>query len=321
MTINIYKMTHVTIPESILEQISALGNLKQKEFLNEAEQKIAMREANILICSGGTKVSAKMLDRMPNLQMIANFGEGYDGIDIYEVSKRNILISHTPNISNDDVADTAIALLLNTTRRFVYAQKFIENGLWENSKFSLSRSLHSLKVGIVGLGKIGIEIANRLQAFKTEIAYYSRADKRKSYKYFDNVEDLATWADALIVTITATPDTFHFIDEKVLKALGRGYLINVSRGSTVDTQALIDFIQGGALAGVGLDVFEDEPHVPYDLKNVANVVITPHIASATVQTRTKMGELMLSNIRAFLDDKPLLTNVPGTLEKRDSSRN
>ena len=242
------------------------------------------------------------------------YGVGYDGIDVNEAIKRNIFISHTPNVLNDDVANTAVALLMNTTRQMIEAQKFIERKDWENGAvMPLGVSFTGLKVGIAGLGRIGKEIAARLEAFKCDIAYFAHGKKDVSYKFFASLSDMASWCDALIIAMPSTKETFHCVNEEILQKLGpNGFLVNIARGALVDTDALIKALDNKIIAGAGLDVFEQEPKVPQELFNRPNVVLTPHIGSATTYTRMEMAKLVLANIDAFIAGKNLITKVPGT---------
>ena len=313
MTHHILKLTTAALPAFLTEELKKRGTFAVRSELSPEELEEAYEKTDIFLVSGGTKVPAEDYEKFKNLKMIADFGVGYDGIDINAANAHNIFVSHTPNVLNDDVADAAIALLLNTARRMVEAQKFIERGQWEQGPMPLCTSLTGLKVGIAGLGRIGKEIATRAKAFKSEIAYYARHQQDVPYTYFNNLKDLASWCDALIIAMPASKETFHCVNEEILSAIGhKGFVINIARGSLIDTKALIDALQSGQIAGAGLDVFEHEPQVPQELMNLPNVVLTPHIGSGTLRTRTEMAKLVIANVDAFIAGKNLITKVPGT---------
>ena len=316
MTYHILKYTDSSLPDFLISEVKKRGEFAEKKALNAAELKQAYEETDILLVSGGTIITKDTYDKFKNVKMIADFGVGYDGIDVNEAIKRNIFISHTPNVLNDDVANTAVALLMNTTRQMIEAQKFIERKDWENGAvMPLGVSFTGLKVGIAGLGRIGKEIAARLEAFKCDIAYFAHGKKDVSYKFFASLSDMASWCDALIIAMPSTKETFHCVNEEILQQLGpNGFLVNIARGALVDTDALIKALDNKIIAGAGLDVFEQEPKVPQELFNRPNVVLTPHIGSATTYTRMEMAKLVLANIDAFIAGKNLITKVPGTIE-------
>ena len=268
-------------------------------------------EVEIMVTSGGSKVPEEYMAKCPKLRLISDFGVGYDGVDVEAAKKRGIMVTNTPGVMKDDVADTAIALMLNTVRRFVAAHNYERDGHWLEAAFPLSRSLTGLKVGIAGLGRIGAEIATRAQAFKTEVAYFQRHRANVPYQYFDNLKDLAAWSDVLIIIMPASASTKGIVNGDILSALGpEGYLINVARGSIVDQEALAAALLNGTIAGAGLDVFAKEPQVPPEFLTLPNLVLAPHIGSATVQTRNAMASLVLENIDAYIAGKPLPTPVP-----------
>ncbi|WP_295483301.1 2-hydroxyacid dehydrogenase [uncultured Succinatimonas sp.] len=314
MTYHILKYTDSSLPDFLISEVKKRGEFAEKKALNADELKQAYEETDILLVSGGTIITKDTYDKFKNVKMIADFGVGYDGIDVNEAIKRNIFISHTPNVLNDDVANTAVALLMNTTRQMIEAQKFIERKDWENGAIMpLGVSFTGLKVGIAGLGRIGKEIAARLEAFKCDIAYFAHGKKDVSYKFFASLSDMASWCDALIIAMPSTKETFHCVNEEILQKLGpNGFLVNIARGALVDTDALIKALDNKIIAGAGLDVFEQEPKVPQELFNRPNVVLTPHIGSATTYTRMEMAKLVLANIDAFIAGKNLITKVPGT---------
>lgn len=259
---------------------------------------------------------ASLIERLPKLEVIGSFGVGYDGVDVSAAAARGIIVTHTPDVLNDEVADTTIALLLNTVRRFPSAEQYLREGRWEREgAFPLSPlSLKGRKVGIHGLGRIGMEIASRLAPFKVEIAYHTRRPREDvAYTYHDSLIGLAKEVDILISIVPSTPQTNGAINAEVLAALGsNGVLINVGRGSTVDETALIASLQDGTIAAAGLDVFAAEPHVPPALIDLPNVSLLPHVASASVPTRDAMADLVADNVISWFDKGHPLTPVPET---------
>jgi lactate dehydrogenase-like 2-hydroxyacid dehydrogenase len=259
---------------------------------------------------------ASLIERLPKLEVIGSFGVGYDGVDVKAAAAAGVVVTNTPDVLNDEVADTAIALLLNTVRRFYFAEQYLREGRWEREgAFPLSPlSLKGRRVGIHGLGRIGLEIAARLVPFKVEIAYHTRRQRSDvSFAYHDTLVGLARAVDILISIVPSTPETNGAINADVLSALGpNGVLINVGRGSTVDQPALIEALQRGVIAAAGLDVFADEPQVPQALIDLPNVSLLPHVASASVPTRDAMADLVADNLIAWFETGRLLTPVPET---------
>ncbi|MFN3635734.1 MAG: 2-hydroxyacid dehydrogenase, partial [Rhizobium rhizophilum] len=259
---------------------------------------------------------ASLIERLPKLEMIGSFGVGYDGVDVGAAAARGIIVTHTPDVLNDEVADTTIALLLNTVRQFYFAERYLREGRWEREgACPLSPlSLKGRKVGIHGLGRIGMEIAARLAPFKVDIAYHTRRPREDvSYVYHDSLVGLAKAVDILISIVPSTPQTNGAINAEVLAALGsNGVLINVGRGTTVDDAALIAALQNGTIAAAGLDVFAAEPHVPQALIDLPNVSLLPHVASASVPTRDAMADLVADNVISWFDTGRPLTPVPET---------
>lgn len=257
-------------------------------------------------------VTAPMMDRMPALRAIVHFGVGYDATDLDEAARRGIAMSNTPEVLTDAVADVAVGLVLDVMRRLSAADRFVRRGEWAaGTAFPLTRQVTGARVGILGLGRIGSAVARRLAAFDAEISYHSRHEKDVPFRYAASPRELAEGCDVLVVTTTGGPGTAHLVGAEVLEALGpRGFLVNVARGSVVDERALVDALLAGRLAGAGLDVYADEPRVPDELLDRDDVVLLPHLASGTVQTRTEMAQLVLDNVGAFLRDGSLVTPVP-----------
>ena len=265
-----------------------------------------------IAASGESKVPRELIAQMPALEIVSVFGVGYDGVDVAAARERGIFVTHTPNVLNDEVADLAIGLVLAVSRRIPQADRYVREGQWANGPMPLARKVSGARLGIVGLGRIGNAIAKRAEAFGMTIAYTARSAKpESSYRYFPSAEALAAEVDFLVVITPGGAGTRKLIDAKVLKALGKdGYLINVARGSVVDEAALIEALQNGTIAGAGLDVFENEPNVPAALIALDNVVLTPHVGSATWQTRRAMADRAFGNLEAHFAGKPLLSPVP-----------
>ncbi len=258
----------------------------------------------------GTEIP--VLERLPNLKVVTSFGVGYDPIDVAYLADRGIPVSNTPDVLNNAVAETALALLLCLTRRISEAERFVRAGAWPTGKFPLGRQLTGKTCGIVGLGKIGKTIAKRAAAFDMEIAYYRRGEAYSdvSYTHYNDLAELARVSDYLVLIVPGGAQTKHLINREVLQALGKdSYLVNVARGSVVDEKALIAALQAGEIAGAALDVFEDEPNVPAELMAMDNVVLAPHIGSGTHETRRAMADLVFANLQQFFADGTLITPV------------
>jgi hydroxypyruvate reductase len=272
----------------------------------------ALQRIRAIVGGGDSKVEAKLMALLPNLEMISVVGVGYDGVDVKAALERGIRISHTPNVLNDDVADLAMAHLLNVSRRLPQADRFVRNSDWVDGPYPLSRKLSGSRLGLVGMGRIGQAIAKRALAFDMSISYTARSPRGEvPYTFHATPEALAANVDFLVVITPGGPGTRHLINASVLKALGpKGYLVNVARGSVVDEAALIDALQKKQIAGAGLDVFADEPRVSAELRNLQNVVLTPHVGSATFETRKAMSDLALANLRAHFQGEPLVSPIP-----------
>lgn len=262
---------------------------------------------------------ASWIAALPNLEMIASFGVGYDGVDVAAAARRGVIVSNTPDVLNDEVADTAIALLINTVRQLPQAETWLRQGRWPGEgPYPLSPlSLKGRHVGIHGLGRIGMEIAQRLEPFKVKISYHTRRPRTDvGYGHYASLLELAEAVDTLISIVPKTPETVKSINVDVLKALGpNGVLINVGRGTTVDEAALIAALKDGTIAAAGLDVFENEPQVPQALIDLPNVSLLPHVASASVPTRNAMADLVADNLIAWFKTGRALTPVPETPQK------
>ena len=256
-----------------------------------------------------------LLAALPKLQIISSFGVGYDHIDANAAAKRGIVVTHTPDVLTEEVADTAIGLLLNTVRELPQSERYLRAGKWPEGNFPLSRAtLRNRTVGIVGLGRIGIAIARRLEAFGVPVVYHTRHPRPElSYRHYPRLIDMARDVDTLIVIVPGGAATKNMIDAEVLAALGpNGIVINVARGSVIDEPALIAALRDGKILAAGLDVFVAEPHVPEELLAMDNVVLLPHVGSASEFTRAKMDQLLVDNILAWAAGNPPLTPVPET---------
>ncbi len=265
------------------------------------------------IAGGGeSQVTRALMAQLPALEMISVFGVGYDRYDLAAARERGIPITNTPDVLTDDVADMGICLMLAIARTIPQADKYVREGKWPSGPMPLARKVTGARLGIVGLGRIGSAIARRAAGFDMSIAYTSRNKVADSpYAYYPTPAALAAEVDFLMVITPGGAGTKGLINAEVLKALGsKGYLINVARGSVVDESALITALQNNVIAGAALDVFENEPHVPAALCAMSHVVLAPHVASATWQTRRAMADLAFGNLQAHFAGKPLLTLVP-----------
>ena len=269
-------------------------------------------EFRVAVTWGPPGVDADLIAALPNLEAIVNNGAGVDAIDLDAANRRGIGVSNTPDVLSDTVADTALGLILMTLRQFGAADRYVRAGRWvRDGPFPYARDLGGLQVGILGLGRIGSAIATRLLGFDCAIAYHNRHRIDGSpYRYAESPVQLAESVDVLVVATTGDQKTRHLVDRNVLEALGsEGYLINIARGSVVDEDALVELLGGGGLAGAGLDVFADEPHVPAELFDLDNVVLLPHIGSATARTRRAMALLAIRNLDSYLTTGELVTPV------------
>lgn len=272
----------------------------------------ALSRVRAIVGGGEAKIDQALMDQMPALEMISICGVGYDGVDVAAAKARGIPVTHTPDVLNDDVADLAIALMLSIGRQLPQSDQFVRANRWVEGAFPLTRKVSGAKLGIVGIGRIGQAIAKRAAAFGMDISYNARSAKADlPFTFVADVVELAEKVDFLVAITPGGAGTRHLINAKVLQALGpQGYLINVARGSVVDEAALIEALQNHTIAGAALDVYQDEPRVPEALRVLPNVVLTPHMASGTAETRKAMSDLALANLQAHLSGSPLLTPVP-----------
>jgi lactate dehydrogenase-like 2-hydroxyacid dehydrogenase len=251
------------------------------------------------------------MDKLPKLEIIANFGVGYDSIDTRAARERNIRVTNTPNVLNDAMAEITIGLMVSLARRLPQGDQFVRQGKWKGGAFPLQAELNGKTVGILGLGRIGKEIAVRAQAMRMRVVYHGRhRQPNEPYVYYDKLVDMARDADWLVLIAPGGKSTDKIVDRAVLEALGpEGFLVNMGRGTLIDEPVLVEMLQTGGIAGAALDVFEKEPNVPEALFTLDNVVLSPHQGSATHQTRYKMGALVVQNLEAHFAGEPLPSAV------------
>lgn len=265
-----------------------------------------------VVTDGGRGVEAEVLEKLPNTKIVAVFGVGVDSVDLKYCADNNIPVTNTPDVLSADVADLAIALGLAVCRQLVVGDKYSRQGRWASEgPMPLTTRMCGKRAGIFGMGSIGRTLAKRLHGFDMQISYCNRREKPDTpYAYNASLVDMAKQVDFLFITASATADSIGAINADVLKALGEtGYLINVSRGTLVDQPALIDALTSNSIAGAGLDVFAAEPSIPEELCQLDNVVLQPHHASGTWETRGAMGQLVLDNLEAHFSNKTLITPV------------
>jgi lactate dehydrogenase-like 2-hydroxyacid dehydrogenase len=259
----------------------------------------------------GGNVGPELMDKLPKLEIVANFGVGYDSIDTKAARERNIRVTNTPNVLNDAMAEITIGLMISLARRLPQADQYVRQGKWPNGTFPLQRELNGKTLGILGLGRIGKEVAARAQAMRMRVVYHGRHKQPdEPFVYYDKLVDMARDADWLVAITPGGKATEKIVSREVLTALGpEGFFVSMGRGTSVDEAAMIELLQSGGLGGAALDVFEKEPQVPAALLALDNVVLSPHQGSATHQTRRKMGELVVNNLDAHFAGEPLLSAV------------
>lgn len=310
MKFTVLKVAH--LPPMLSERLHADYEVLEGSERGDELDAAQARGIRALVANGESRVRAGLIDRLPDLQVIIVFGVGYDGIDVEAARARGIAVTHTPDVLTEDVADFAITLMLGTARRLAQADRFVREGRWQQGPFPFTRKVSGKRLGIVGLGRIGKAIAQRAAAFDMHISYHGRRPLAVDYPYYASVTELAAAVDFLVVAVGGGDSTYHLIDAAVLDALGStGILINVGRGSVVDEVALAQALAEGRLLGAGLDVFEDEPRPHAGLLDLNNVLLAPHMASATWDTRRAMSDLTLANLAAHFAGEPLPTPIPG----------
>ena len=263
-----------------------------------------------ILIRSNTKLSETLVKQIPSIRMVATCGVGYDNLPLSYLKDRGIKASNTPGVLNDAVCELAIGMMLSLLRRIPEAQEFVKSSAWSKGLFQLTATLAGKRVGIAGMGRIGQDLAKRLEPFKVEIAYTGPNAKSVPYTYYPDIKELATNCDVLFLACPATPETDKMINAEVLEALGpNSYLINIARGSVVDEVALLYALQHKRIAGAALDVFENEPNPNSAFLNLDNVLLTPHIGSATSETRIAMTNLAVDNLEAFFKQQPLPSEV------------
>lgn len=261
---------------------------------------------------GHDHLGADIMDAFPKLGMIANYGVGFDTIDVAYASSKGIKVTNTPDVLTDDVADLAVGMVIAQSRGMVGASQWITSGNWaQNGAYRLGNKVSGKRVGIVGLGRIGRAVAERLQPFGGAIHYYSRQAKdTPGWQHHSDIAAMAAQVDILVITVSGGPDTMGLVDAEVIEALGEdGLLVNASRGTTVDEGALLDALENKTIRAAALDVFENEPHINPRFMKLDNVLLQPHQSSGTFETRKIMGKLQRDNLAAYFAGTPLLTPV------------
>jgi hydroxypyruvate reductase len=303
-----------SFPDATWAELGARFNLHRFRRIALAREGVApdiAARVRAIATEANNGADRALIEKLPKLEIISVFGVGIDAVDLAAARERNLPVTNTPGILADEVGDLAIGLMLASARQIVAADRFVREGQWERGPISFGRSVGGKTMGIVGLGEIGRAIAERAAAFRMKILYTGpRAKPDVPYTFVADLVELARQSDFLMVACKGGPQTHHLISAAVLDALGStGTLVNVARGSVVDEDALVAALADGRLGHAALDVFENEPHVRGQLLALPNLIVQPHHGSATVETRTAMGQLMIDNISARFDDRPLLTPV------------
>lgn len=267
-----------------------------------------------LVTSAVMGLPAHVVQALPNLKFVSSFGVGFDGLNKDALTRQGVRVGYTPSVLDDCVADLAFGLALNVTRGISEADRFVRAGQWSTQRFGQRTKTSGKRLGILGMGRIGSTVARRATGFDMTVAYHNRRPVSGSpYLFMSSLMELALWADILIITAAGGEATQHLVNADILQALGpQGYLVNVARGSVIDEAALVHALQTGNIAGAGLDVFEDEPHPAPELLALDNVVLTPHIASGTHETRRAMADLVLLNLQQFILTGQPVHEVPWT---------
>jgi lactate dehydrogenase-like 2-hydroxyacid dehydrogenase len=262
------------------------------------------------------RIDRALMERLPKLEIVANFGVGYDSVDVKAAAERGVIVTNTPDVLTEEVADTALGLLLMTAREFSAAERYLRAGRWaKEGPYRLTpATMRDRTVGIIGLGRIGMAIARRLEAMLVPVVYHNRSPRTDvPYRHYPDLKSMAADVDTLMIVLPGGAATKNLVDAEILKALGpNGILINIGRGSVVDQPALIDALGNGTILAAGLDVFAKEPHVPEALMALPNAVLLPHVASASVHTRDAMGQLVADNLISWFERGKPLTPVAET---------
>lgn len=309
------------LPAHVQDPLSGMFRVHRLWEVGDRERWYQTAAAGIrgLVCGGHTPIDGPLIRRFPNLEIIANFGVGYDSIDAVEAAKANVVVTNTPDVLTEEVADTAIGLMIMTARELSAAERWLRAGKWESGYPLSPGTLRNRKLGIFGLGRIGKAIGRRAEAMGLEIGYHNRSPQTDvSYLYHSSLSALAQWCDILMCVAPGGAATRHAVDADILRALGDdGILINIGRGSVVDEAALIEALRSKTILSAGLDVFENEPHVPEALIAMDHVVLLPHLGSASVHTRQAMGQLQVDNLTNWFRSGAPLTPVAETPWPKD----
>ena len=306
------------IPVNSVLQVGQFPEIMQLEIdkrmsaskLLDPQDKLPDGNFTAILTRSNTQIPKELLEKLPDMQMVATCGVGYDNLPLDYLKAHGIKASNTPGVLNDAVCELAIGMLFSLLRRIPEAQDFVKSTAWSKAPFTITSTLAGKCVGIAGMGRIGQDLAKRLEPFKVKLAYTGPTRKELPYEYFSDIKSLAKASDILILACPASPETEKMINAEVLEALGpRAYLINIARGSVVDEAALLVALQQKIIAGAALDVFKNEPNPNVGFLNIDNVLLTPHIGSATSETRQLMTNLAIDNLEAFYNKKPLLTEV------------
>ena len=306
------------IPVNSVLQVGQFPEIMQMEIdqrlsttkLLDPQSKAPEGNFTAILTRSNTQIPKELLEKIPSVLMVATCGVGYDNLPLDYLKANGIQASNTPGVLNDAVCELAIGMLFSLLRRIPEAQAFVKSSAWSKAPFTITTTLAGKCIGIVGMGRIGQDLAKRLEPFKVKIAYTGPSRKELPYDYYSEIKALAQASDVLILACPASPATDKMINAEVLDALGpKGYLINIARGSVVDEGALIVALQQKKIAGAALDVFENEPNPNSEFLNIDNVLLTPHIGSATSETRQLMTNLAIDNLEAFYNQQPLLTEV------------
>ena len=293
-----------------LDQLYAVHRLWQAKdrsaFLAAIKDRV-----RAIATGGGFRIDGELMDALPKAEIIATMSIGVDHIDLAAAKKRGIAVTNTPDVLTEDVADIGMALVLTVARRIVLGDRYVREGKWLNDNLPLATKVGATTMGILGLGRIGLAVAKRAEAFGMKIVYHGpRAKPGTPYRFYPSLVEMAREVDYLMVTCPGGAETRNLVNAEVLAALGKkGVVVNIARGSVIDEPAMVKLLQDGSLGGAGLDVFVAEPRVPEALFALDNVVLQPHVGSATHATRAAMGQLVVDNLKAHFAGKPLLTRV------------
>jgi hydroxypyruvate reductase len=302
------------IPPFLMERLQKEFTIH--DFVNPSDPDKLLDEVGSRIrgiIAGGTKgPNANLIHRLPKLEIISSFSVGFDATDVVAAQSRGVIVTHTPEVLTGDVADLAMTFILMVTRRIGESERFLRKGTWTERRMDLGTTVRGKRLGILGLGRIGKAVARRAEVFGLHIQYHDiKPLGDLPYRSYPTLVELAEVSDILLVTCEGGEANRGVVNAEVLDALGpNGYLINTARGPIIDQPAMVKALQEGRIAGAGLDVFDGEPEVPQALMEMENVVLTPHIASSTHETRRAMGDLVYDNLKAHFSGKPVLTPVP-----------